>query len=345
MLTRFYIKIVFVFFLLFLSCSEVSIKDEKPNPKKEITLDLSPYYEFERDYKNVKILGEGAFSSVYSAKFTHPTYKGKTLAVKVYKQPSKEDKTPLLEAIHEYNILKKISHPNIPKVYQEAYDKVLMESIDDSRQLTDSVIKNYMFDKLKEKSYDEQIQFFLEKYLELLGIIKYLHSKNIAHLDIAGRNILLQNKNGKEKLYLIDFGKSKIFPDKVDINTDIYRTFQVIYGLFKEKDECLFLKGTKFYDVLTIMQEMLLHTRSNGDYTIKNKTDAIRKLNLLIHKKIPVNYQLINIDALIRDVNLLKEEFVKKERTVPFMEYSFYRHEKNFSTTNNIDFSQYNKYE
>ncbi len=48
---------------------------------------------------------------------------------------------------------------------------------------------------------------------QLLKIIKQIHYKSVVHQDLKPENIIFGNGDDKRKLFLIDFGLSKIFKD------------------------------------------------------------------------------------------------------------------------------------
>ena len=79
---------------------EALIIQEKGNPSKK--------------YKPTKILGSGSFGSVYEAK---NTIFQNTVAMKVIKKDPSNDLDEQ-EIKNEIDILKKLSHPNIVKIYE-----------------------------------------------------------------------------------------------------------------------------------------------------------------------------------------------------------------------------------
>lgn len=65
-----------------------------------------------------------------------------------------------------------------------------------------------------------------------------MHSKKIIHRDLKPDNIMTQFKNNSEKIYLIDFGNSKIYKErkfqkkwKNFVGTQRYAAISTHFGL------------------------------------------------------------------------------------------------------------------
>ena len=67
------------------------------------------------DYKEKKLLGEGSFGQVYLVK--HKII-GATRAMKVIQKVEDIDENNIVEILNEINVLKKIDHPNIIKIFE-----------------------------------------------------------------------------------------------------------------------------------------------------------------------------------------------------------------------------------
>jgi serine/threonine protein kinase len=93
---------------------------------------------------------------------------------------------------NECRILSKLVHPNIRKIYDfTAYTMTLeyCQGLD-------------MFDYLQ--SIELDYDMILPLFMQLVDAVHYIHSKNIAHLDIKLENIMIDPAH--KKLTLIDFG-------------------------------------------------------------------------------------------------------------------------------------------
>jgi len=98
---------------------------------------------------------------------------------------------------NEYDIMKDLDHPGIPKVYDFSFDgstAVLAEEFVDGKNLKQLIFESKL-------TYREVIDLALK----LAEIIHYLHEHSVIHKDISPGNILI-SKTGDLKL--IDFGIS-----------------------------------------------------------------------------------------------------------------------------------------
>lgn len=171
-------------------------------------------------YKIEKILGQGGFGITYLC--TH-IYLNKRVAIKEFypkdffgrdeNQKSITCTNNILaerflnKFIKEAQIIAQLSHPNIinvTDVFQENgtayYVMDFIEGISFSEEL-----------KLKRNGYSLQEAF---PYInQVANALKYIHSKNLLHLDIKPANLLKQDDG---KVILIDFGISKRYDDELN---------------------------------------------------------------------------------------------------------------------------------
>ncbi|EGG22862.1 putative protein serine/threonine kinase [Cavenderia fasciculata] len=170
------------------------------NPTTRTDLRLMPL----SDYELHKELGRGAFSIVYLV--TEKKTK-KQWAMKVIDRKS-SSKAALQT---EIEIMKKIDHPNIVKMYEyfESTDKIYL--------VVELVTGGPLFDKIMEKkSFTEKEARTIVK--QLLESLQYLHSMGIVHRDLKPENLLLKNESDLT-IALSDFGLSKILADDVFMKT------------------------------------------------------------------------------------------------------------------------------
>ena len=103
----------------------------------------------------------------------------------------------------EINILKKMKHKHIVQLYDVLQTSrhifIIMEYCE-GKDLLDYILTK---SKLSE---EESLKYFQQ----LINILFYLHSQNIAHRDIKIDNMLLDRGGG---LKLVDFGLSTKYPD------------------------------------------------------------------------------------------------------------------------------------
>ena len=159
---------------------------EKGNPSKK--------------YKPTKMLGSGSFGSVYEAE--NSIFQN-TVAMKVIKKLDEQ------EIRNEIDILKKLSHPNIVKIY-EFY-------ISNSHYyiITEFCKEGELFSYIKNKYNEHQLAVL---FYQVFSGLWYLHDNKILHRDIKLENIMISKKekdnNTGEELFwakIIDFGTAKIF--------------------------------------------------------------------------------------------------------------------------------------
>ena len=136
----------------------------------------------EENYKILGDLGKGSFGKVY--KVLH--YKTTNVrAMKVIKRENLEYQDDNKQFLKEIEILIKIDHPNIIKIYEYYVDQLNFYIITEfvpGGELYDTIIKS--------KNLSEEKAGYIMK--QLLSAIYYLHSKNIVHRDIKPENILVE---------------------------------------------------------------------------------------------------------------------------------------------------------
>lgn len=144
-------------------------------------------------------LGKGAFGEVRRA-INRET--GITRAVKII-QKSGCPEAEIKRIVKEVEILKKLDHPNIIKVFEFFIDDNYLYIV------TDLCTGGELFDKIISK------KFFSEKEAsdtmhQVLSAIVYCHNNNIVHRDLKPENILLESERSNQ-LKVIDFGTSRVY--------------------------------------------------------------------------------------------------------------------------------------
>ena len=146
---------------------------------------------FFEKYKTIKKLGEGSFGKVYKAE-----YNGEFYAIKF---ESRQRPKSLLE--NEAIIMAYLQGPNIPFIkssgYSGDYNLLVMQLMDKS--LEDIIHVRKMFSTKT----TAMIGF------QLIGILHFIHDKNIIHRDVKPDNCVMGSGELNENLYLIDFGLAK----------------------------------------------------------------------------------------------------------------------------------------
>lgn len=218
----------------------------------------------EHDYEYKQMIGQGGFSCVYlcySLKYKYD------FAIKV------TEKDRLTQ--DEYNTLVALNHPRIIKLYDAFED-------DNWQYLVMEYCINGTIDKKGKLTYEQ----FIYYAKQLLDILSYCHSRNIAHRDIKPENILLDKY---ENIKLADFGIAKFF----SLNKSVEKCGTIKYfapEMFKNEEISPFKTdiwalGITFFVMAT------------GFYPFQGKTKNDIKHSILIGE---LNFTKYNVDKRIR---------------------------------------------
>lgn len=153
------------------------------------------------NYKILSKLGKGSFGSVYKVQniFTEKIY-----AMKVIQKYFVTYQDGDQSFLKEIEILMKVEHPNIIKIYEYYIDEInyyLIIEYVSGGELFDFISRDTSFTEHKIKKIMKQI----------FQALSYLHSNNIVHRDIKCENILIEcsddnGDNNDFNIKLIDFG-------------------------------------------------------------------------------------------------------------------------------------------
>lgn len=144
------------------------------------------------------IISSGSFGIIYKIKIDQTV-----LAIK--KSTNAQNAQKML--FDEYNLLKKLNHKCILKVYDFYEDLKKKESYMSMEFIDGESLRKFINENPE--------QLFIKKkniFKQLIKVIDYLHTENkILHRDIKPENILMTtDKKGKLIVKLIDFGASRI---------------------------------------------------------------------------------------------------------------------------------------
>lgn len=147
------------------------------------------------NYKIEERIWQGGTSTIYRGICENGIF-GKVVAIKVL-HPYRTESYQIKNFKKEFKILKKLSHPNVIKVYKIGKEGNLyyfiMEYIDGKS------LRNFY--KKNSEIFSQSILYILIKTGE--GI-EYIHSKKIVHNDIKPENVIVGNNLKDVKI--IDFG-------------------------------------------------------------------------------------------------------------------------------------------
>lgn len=184
----------------------------------------------EDKYTKIKELGCGGYARVMlvKSKFTGQEYACKEL--------EKKKMADLAGFKREINIMIKLDHPNIIKLYE------IYETTDYIYLIMELCSGGELFDRIITLS--EQGHMFSEEeaaitFHQMMSAINYCHKNNIVHRDLKTENLLYLNKEPNSPIKIIDFGMSKVVkPSDImfeKVGTAYYIAPEVLDGMYDEK--------------------------------------------------------------------------------------------------------------
>jgi calcium-dependent protein kinase len=152
----------------------------------------------------------------------------------------------------EINIMIKMDHPNIIKLYEVFEDNRYIHLI--MEMCTGGELFDRIIDRINKK------KLFTEKeaaiiFKQMMSAICYCHGQKICHRDLKPENLLLCNNSEDSPIKVIDFGLSKIFTDNnrkmtTKVGTAYYVSPEVLAGDYDEKCD-IWSAGVILYILLT----------------------------------------------------------------------------------------------
>lgn len=198
-------------------------------------------------YKKIRTLGEGGMGTVFLVEDI--ARNNRVFAAKTVKSAfiAKDAENSLLRFKTEYDIMTRLKHPNLARVYDFGQDingdyYILMEFVEGItlRQL------------LKEKhklSVDDAVSIIIP----LLQALEFIHSRNIIYRDLKPDNILIEIENNRIKaVKLLDFGLADLGrAEKKSKGTIHYMAPEVVAKQSIDSRADIFSLGVLFYEMLT----------------------------------------------------------------------------------------------
>ena len=178
-----------------------------------------------QEYEVIKELGRGSFSLVRLVK--HKTT-GAIRAMKAIRRTPNQELEKNIK--NEINILMKLDHPNIVKIFEFYISDVryyLITEYCPGGSLYDLIISN------KGPFTEIQASYIMH---QLLSVVNYCHKMKIIHRDIKPENILIsKNENGFPIIKLCDFGISLRFHHGDEQNKLVGSIYYIAPEVFKKK--------------------------------------------------------------------------------------------------------------
>lgn len=273
-------------------------------------------------YKILRLIGEGGMGVVWLAE----NIKNKEqVAIKIIKEKfrSKQVKN-LLFFKKEADILQGLEHPQVGKLiefdFSDSHFFIVMEYIE-------GVTLHEYLDK--ESHFD--IDVFFDIAIQISEIFNYIHSLNILHCDIKPNNIILQQKNNKLVVKILDFGIARLLPLEGTVFTRSIGTCSYLSpeqsGFLRRKVDHrsdLYSIGIIFYHMLAgvlpyveedIYKLMYLHIASEPEQISKRNPEVPPILEKIIIKLLSkdIEDRYSDAKALSKDLKLAKERWEAKD--------------------------------
>ena len=177
------------------------------------------------DYKIIKTLGEGSYGKVH---LVSHNITGAIRAMKVIKKVNTLIENNDEEVLNEINVLKKMDHPNVIKIF-EFY-------IDDKNYylITEYCSGGELFELINDIKFNEMQTAYI--MLQLFMALNYCHKVNIIHRDLKPENILIvKNENYFIRIKICDFGTSQIFKKGEKLDETVGSLFYIAPEVIKRK--------------------------------------------------------------------------------------------------------------
>ena len=268
------------------------------------------------NYDIKKKLGEGSYGVVWRVEHKQT---GLLRAMKKIIKDTRSRNESEKEILNEINILKKMDHPNIVKIFEfyntpEGYylitefcsDGELFNEIVDNAPFSEPVAANIMY--------------------QIFSAVNYCHNMNIIHRDLKPENILIEKKEVKNySIKIIDFGTAKLYEknknEKKVIGSSYYIAPEVLTENYNQMCD-LWSCGVILYILLS------------GKAPFSGKSDSIILERIKIGK---YNMNIKPFEGISSDVkdliqNLLQKSPSKRYTATKALEHSWF---KKFDIRNN----------
>ena len=148
-----------------------------------------------------KLLGTGAYASV---KLAVSKTEGKKFALKIYEKYRLTDPSKKKNVAREIEILKKIDHPNIVKMFEVVETPKQLHLV--LEFISGGSLGAYLKKKPNRRLDENECR---NLFRQLVLAVEYIHSQKVTHRDLKLENLLMDSESSVLKV--IDFGFSTCF--------------------------------------------------------------------------------------------------------------------------------------
>lgn len=198
-------------------------------------------------YRKIKTLGEGGMGTVFQVE--DMARNNRVFAVKTVKKSfiAKDSDSSLQRFKIEYDIMTRLKHPNLARVYDFGQDSngdyyILMEFVE-------GITLRQLLKQKSKLSPDESLSIIIP----LLRALEFIHSRNIIYRDLKPDNVLIEIDNDEIKsVKLLDFGLADLGKaEKKSKGTIHYMAPEVVAKQNIDSRADIFSLGILFYEMLT----------------------------------------------------------------------------------------------